>query len=127
MRGDECVVVVVVVVQRLPWLNGRHELGCMACGGYATVGRIVQWMGLCSVCWLSVDVCGILIGSGGGGGVGGVGSSSSGVGFAKVVALSFGNQALFQAINTLQKSFENIGLGASFFGHGICRAAVSSV
>lgn len=95
------------------------------------MGGVVQWLGLDNVCWLSVDVGGVLIGGGAGGGAGGggassgVGSRSSGVGFAKVIALSFGNQTLLQAVDTLQKRLENISLGPSLLGHSIWKGAVS--
>jgi hypothetical protein len=42
-----------------------------------------------------------------------------GVALGWVIALSFGYQALFQAVNTLEKGFEHVCLGSSLFGDGI--------
>jgi hypothetical protein len=75
-------------------------------GGTRAAGRWFVWgLRRCEIFWFGVD--------------GGVVVLGGGVGFGWVIALSFGNQALFQAVNTLQKGLEDVCLWSSFFGNSV--------
>ena len=83
-------------------------------GGTRAAGRWFVWgLRRCEIFWFGVD--------------GGVVVLGGGVGFGWVIALSFGNQALFQAVNTLQKGLEDVCLWSSFFGNSVCSGPSANV